>query len=391
MINPSRIVIKLGTQVVVDQTSGLPALERLGAIVNDIAQLKSKGHEVILVSSGAVGMGRQALKLSGPLELPQKQACAAVGQSRLMALYDQLCKTVGVTIAQVLVTSQDFTNRTAYLNLKNSCEELLALGTLPIFNENDVVSVAGIRDTGTRAERKSFDDNDKLSALVAGKLSATTLVILTNVDGVYTDNPDNNPNAERITRIETLPHLTSISCTGTSSLGRGGMASKLEAAKIAALCGVTTVITSAMRPSPVSAALSGAYGTTIAMREVPSASLSGRERWFGVSSGFCGIVTIDMQARHSLERGARSLLPVGVKKVEGDFSIGDVISIVDENGEEVGRGLSGQKASSLRKVAGMRTTQAREILGDDEKDEVVHRDNLVIFAESREEEATHGT
>jgi glutamate 5-kinase len=307
-----------------------------------------------------------------------------------MALYDQLCKTVGVTIAQVLVTSQDFTNRTAYLNLKNSCEELLALSTLPIFNENDVVSVAGIRDTGAKSERKSFDDNDKLSALVAGKLSASTLVILTNVDGVYTENPESNPNAERIARIETLKHLSSISCAGTSSLGRGGMASKLEAAKIAALCGVTTIIASAMRPSPVSAALSGSCGTTVSISELSTTSLSGRERWFGVSSGFCGIVTIDLKARQSLERGASSLLPVGVKKVEGEFSVGDVISIVDTNGEEVGRGLSSQSSASLRKIAGMRTPQARELLGEDEKDEVVHRDNLVIFAESTEEEAIHG-
>lgn len=389
MTTPSRIVIKLGTQVVVDQTTGTPALERLGAVVNDIAKLKASGHEIILVSSGAVGMGRQALKLSGPLALPQKQACAAVGQSRLMALYDQLCATVGLTIAQVLVTSQDFTNRAAYLNLKNSCEELLKLGTLPIFNENDVVSVAGIRDTGMRSEKKSFDDNDKLSALVAGKLSATTLVILTNVDGVYTDNPESNPSAERIARIETLPHLSSISCTGTSSLGRGGMSSKLEAAKIAALCGVTTIIASAIRPSPVSAALSGTCGTTVAIPAVSSTSLSGRERWFGVSSGFCGVVTVDSKARQILERGSSSLLPVGVRNVEGDFTVGDVISVVDMAGQEIGRGLAGQKASSLRKIAGMKTTEARRLLESNEKDEVIHRDNLVIFAESREEEAVH--
>lgn len=391
MTTPTRIVVKLGTQVVVDQSTGLPALERLGAIINDIAKLKAIGHEVILVSSGAVGMGRQALNLKGPLELPKKQACAAVGQSRLMALYDQLCKTVGVTIAQVLVTSQDFTNRAAYLNLKNSCEELLSLGTLPIFNENDVVSVAGIRDTGAITEKKSFDDNDKLSALVAGKLSATTLVILTNVDGVYTENPESNPNAERITKIESLQHLASISCSGTSTLGRGGMASKLEAAKIAALCGVTTVIASAIRPSPVTAALTGECGTTISVDGVTSQSLTGRKRWFGLSSGFCGVVMIDLKARHSLEKGTNSLLPVGVVNVEGDFSIGDVISIVDTNGQEVGRGLAGQNASSLRKVAGLRTPQAREFLGAAEKDEVVHRDNLVIFSESADvEEVPYG-
>lgn len=382
MSSSNRIVVKLGTQVVVDQTTGLPALERLGAIINDIAKLKANGHEIILVSSGAVGMGRHALNLNGPIDLSQKQACAAVGQSRLMALYDQLCKTVGVTIAQVLVTSQDFTNRTAYLNLKNSCEQLLLLGTLPIFNENDVVSVAGIRDTDSKAEQKSFDDNDKLSALVAGKLSAHVLIILTNVDGVYTDNPETNPNASQIARIETLEHLSSISCSGKSLMGRGGMSSKLEAAKIAALCGVTTTISSAMRPTPVIAALTGQYGTTVSIDATTTASpLSGRERWFGLSSGFAGVVTIDLKARESLEKGTNSLLPVGVVKVDGDFSVGDVISIIDTNGQEVGRGIVSQKSTSLRAIAGMRTQQAKSILSPDEKEEVVHRDNLVIFTE----------
>jgi glutamate 5-kinase len=303
-----------------------------------------------------------------------------------MALYDQLCTSVSIPIAQVLVTARDFTNRTAYLNLKNSCEELLKLGTLPIFNENDVVSVAGIRDTNWQTERRSFDDNDKLSALVAGKLSASTLVILTNVDGVYTANPDSNPNATRIARIGGLDHLASISCAGTSSLGRGGMASKLEAARIAAFCGVTTVIVSANRASPVSAALSGMYGTTIAIEpSARSGAFSGRERWFGLSSGFCGIVTIDLKARHSLERGSSSLLPVGVVGIEGDFSVGDVVSIVDTSGQEVGRGLVNQRASTLRAIAGMKTSEARTFLGADEKDEVIHRDNLVVFADNSDE------
>ena len=382
MRSPPRIVVKLGTQVVVDQNTGMPALERLAAIINDIAKLKATGHEVILVSSGAVGMGRQALGITGSIDLPRKQACAAVGQSRLMALYDQLCKTMGLTIAQVLVTSQDFTNRSAYLNLKTSCEQLLELGTLPIFNENDVVSVAGIRDTNTKAEQRSFDDNDKLSALVAGKLSANTLVILTNVDGVFTDNPETTPSAQPIARIETLHHLSLISCSGTSTMGRGGMHSKLEAAKIAALCGVSTIIASATRASPITSALSGTVGTAIAIdTSTRTSPLSGRERWFGLSSGFAGVVTIDLKARESLEQGNHSLLPVGVTAVDGDFVVGDVISIVDTNGQEVGRGIASQTSGSLRKIAGMRTQQAKEILLVDEKEEVVHRDNLVIFSE----------
>jgi glutamate 5-kinase len=383
MASPLRIVVKLGTQVVVDQATGIPALARLATIINDIGTLKRAGHEVILVSSGAVGMGREALNISGPIDLPRKQACAAVGQSRLMALYDQLCDAEGITIAQVLVTSQDFTSRASYLNLRNSCEQLLELGTLPIFNENDVVSVAGIRDTDTRAEQRSFDDNDKLSALVAGKLSAQTLVILTNVDGVYTDNPATNPAAQPIARIDTLQHISSISCNGMSNLGRGGMSSKLEAAKIAALCGVTTIIASASRPTPITSALSGRVGTTVSIEtsSIPS-SLSGRERWFALSSGFTGVVTIDLKARESLERGSNSLLPVGVVKVDGEFSVGEVISIVDTNGHEIGRGISSQNSATLRRIAGMRTHQAKSVLSAEEKEEVVHRDNLVIFSEA---------
>jgi glutamate 5-kinase len=330
-------------------------------------------------------MGRHTLDIKGALDLPLKQACAAVGQSRLMALYDQLCTTLGVSVAQVLVTSQDFTNRIAYLNLRSSCEQLLSLGVLPIFNENDVVSVAGIQDRGHSGEstgQRSFDDNDKLSALVAGKLSAQVLVILTNVDGVYSDNPVDNPEARLISRIESLEELSSISCSGTSALGRGGMASKIEAAKIAGLCGVKTIITSAARTSPVTSALSGSYGTTIELDASASPSLlSGRERWFGLSSGFAGIVTIDAKAREALERGQSSLLPVGVVKVEGDFTVGDIISIIDINGEEVGRGISSQKASSLRAIAGKRTQDAKGLLSPDEKDEVIHRDNLVVFRE----------
>lgn len=381
----TRIVVKLGTQVVVDQSTGLPALERLSAIINDIALLKRSGCEVILVSSGAVGMGRYALDIKGTLDLPLKQACAAVGQSRLMALYDQLCTTLGVSVAQVLVTSRDFTNRIAYLNLRSSCEQLLSLGVLPIFNENDVVSVAGIQDRGHSEEmagQRSFDDNDKLSALVAGKLSAQVLVILTNVDGVFSDNPSENPDARLVSRIESLEELSAITCSGTSALGRGGMASKIEAAKIAGLCGVKTIITAATRPSPVTAALSGSYGTTIALDASASPSLlSGRERWFGLSSGFAGIVTVDQKAREALERGQNSLLPVGVVKVEGEFSVGDIISIIDTNGEEVGRGISSQKAASLRAIAGKRTQEAKGLLSPEEKDEVIHRDNLVVFRE----------
>ena len=382
MNSRERIVVKLGTQVVLDATSGTPALDRISAILLDIKTLLALGHEVILVSSGAIGMGRQALKLSGQLTLAQRQACASAGQVRILSLYDQMCAVLGITIAQILVTSHDFADRAAYLNLGNTCEALLSLGTLPIFNENDVVSTAGIKDRGDIGGQRSFDDNDKLSALVAGKLCADVLVILTNVDGVYSDNPETNPRAERVPFIHSLQQLNSISCSGTSNLGRGGMTSKLEASKIAALCGVKTVIASASKPNSVLAALTAGAGTTINLRHAHAPILRGKKRWFGTASGFSGIITIDAEARTVLERGGASLLPVGVVKVEGEFEIGDVVSIIDEQGVEIGRGIASQMASSLRRVAGLRSEEAAPFLAGQDKEETVHRDSLVVFTES---------
>jgi len=372
-----RIVVKLGTQVVVEQETGSIALDRVCAVVDDIAKLRQRGIEVILVSSGAVGLGRQAFALSGALELHQKQACAAVGQTRLMSLYSELFKVYGVTVAQILVTASDFTNRRSYVNLRNSFECLLELGTVPIVNENDVVSVACIKISSDKApHEKSFDDNDKLSAVVAGKISAQTLVILTNFDGVYTDNPGTNPQATRIPRVATLSQLAEIDCRGQSALGRGGMASKLEAARIAAMCGVRTIISSADRQHPLLSAFDEENGTVVDIR---SATLRGRERWIGVSSGFSGVVTIDDRAKETLERERCSLLPVGVLAVEGDFDVGEVVSIVGRDGHEIARGVASQRSASLRAVAGKRSPEAKALLRDDEKEEVVHRDNLVFF------------
>ncbi len=382
----SRIVVKLGTQVVVNQENGTIALERVVGVVDDIAKLRRQGVEVILVSSGAVGLGRQALSLAGPLELSQKQACAAVGQSRLMGLYSELFAVHGITVGQVLVTAQDFANRAAYLNLRTSFECLLEMGVVPIVNENDVVSVAGIKPRGEvvsdeAAQQRGFDDNDKLSSLVAAKLSADTLIILTNVDGVFTDNPASNPDAQRVSRITALSELRRVDCRGQSALGRGGMASKLEAAKIAGLCGVKTIISSANRPLPVVTALGGEVGTLVDLSAVLAreGALSGRERWIGVASGFAGLVTVDKKAQEKLQEGRSSLLPVGVTAVVGEFAAGSVISIVDTEGQEIGRGLAGQSSQTLRSTAGKRSSAVASLLSDGEREEVVHRDDLVLF------------
>jgi glutamate 5-kinase len=375
-----RLVVKLGTQVVIEQSRGEVARDCLRAVADDIAKLMRQGYEAVLVSSGAVGLGRLQLGLSGKLELAEKQACAALGQARLMALYSELFAAHKIKVAQVLLTAHDFSDRNRYLNLRNAFERLLGLGVLPVVNENDVVSVAGLIDT---ERRSSFDDNDKLSALVAGKLDADSLVILTNVAGVYTGNPAEDAGAVLIREVRTLAELAAIDTAGQSALGRGGMDAKLNAARVAALCGVRTVISSGFAPSPVVDALAGRCGTAIHS----AARMRGRKRWIGLSSGYSGVVTVDERAKEMLIQQNRSLLPVGVTSVAGSFEVGDIVSIRDEQGHEIGRGIVSQRSSSLRKIRGMRSPQLKDKLGADEKTVAVHRDNLVLFHQGSESRA----
>ena len=237
-----------------------------------------------------------------------------------------------------------------------------------------MVSTAGIVEDGTL---KSFDDNDKLSSLVAGKLGADTLIILTNVEGVYDANPSENSNAKLIREISSFSQLQSIDAQGQSSLGRGGMSSKLAAARMAVLCGVKTIIASGLGDSPIQSALSGKSGTTI----IPKETLSDKKRWIGTSSGYSGVVVVNDCAVDVLMKDRASVLPVGVVDVVGEFEIQDVISIQDIKGQEIGRGLATMSASTLRKVKGKHTKDVRPDLLNGEKDEVSHRNNLVIFGD----------
>jgi glutamate 5-kinase len=364
-----RIVIKLGTQIVVD-AAGRLALERLRALADQCVALHRAGKEVILVSSGAVGLGRNRLKREGSLTLTEKQACAAVGQSLLMDAYRDLFEPAGLVTAQILLTALDFADRKHYLNLRQTLETLLKLGCLPIINENDVTSTMELREGSyTRSYIKGFGDNDKLSALVAGKLDADLLVILTNVDGIYTDNPETSPDAEKIAVVPSFQDLQQIQTAGQSALGRGGMASKLEAARLAAISGLHTYIASGLQPEPLAPLLNperNPTGTVV----LPQPALPGRKRWIGAASGYHGVVIVNDGASRALTRQGASLLPVGVTAVQGDFSTQQVVSIQDERGREIGRGLSGFSADELRRVQGVRGAA-----------EAVHRDNLVIFEE----------
>lgn len=368
---PRRVVVKLGTQVVARDDGKGPDIRRLTVIVNDLMTLRAAGAEVLLVSSGAVGLGKQALDLKGRATLTDKQACAAVGQTLLMNTYQQILNPHGVTAAQILLTADDLSNQGHHMVIANTLEHLLRLGALPIINENDVVSTAGIRNNSQR----SFDDNDKLSALVAAKLSADTLVILTNVDGVFTENPSSNPNA-KILRQLSVDDM-SVKTEGSSSLGRGGMTSKIAAARIASLCGVTTFISSGVRENPVVDPIHRRCGTCI----TPHKQLSKHKQLIGVSSGYSGAVVVDAQARKVLVANRSSLLPVGVIEVHGDFRAGEVVSIQDESSREIGRGIAEVSSAVMNRIARKRSAEARKQEPSMKTDEVIHRDHLVIFEE----------
>lgn len=374
-----RVVIKMGTQIVIDENGKL-AEARLKNIVAQVASIR-EGREILLVSSGAVGLGRGELNLWDALDLPEKQACAAVGQSLLIESFRTMFGKHGIRVAQLLLTDLDFADRNHYLNLTQTFEALLRLGVIPIINENDPVSSRELRE---KSKAKSFGDNDKLSALVASKLGADALVILTNVDGIYTDNPQSNPNARRIEKVEKIEELSSIQTSGQSLHGRGGMSSKIEAARIASYGGVSTVITSGLRADsllpffekPNAGGEENGLGTWIA----PRPRISKRERWIGFSAGYSGVLVVNEGARQALLKNS-SLLSAGIVSATGDFAKGEVISIQSERGEELGRGVARHGIAVVDAVKGLNSQKLKNAGRSEEEAVVVHKDDLVLLVE----------
>jgi glutamate 5-kinase len=359
-----RIVLKLGTQVVMDDTGHLnrPLLKQH---VTAMAGWLSQGDQLLVVTSGAVGLGRNVLGLTPPLPLVQKQACAAVGQSLLMNTWRELFDWFERPVAQVLLTAADLADRQRYLNLRDTLETLLGLGVVPILNENDVVSTAELAG-------QSFGDNDKLSALVASKLDADRLILLTNVDGIYTHNPNLEPDkARRIAEVDTLDVLNTIDTQGQSAYGRGGMSSKVAAARIAWVSGVETWVTSGLLPDALTQTTGGTW-----IRPGGPAALSGKKRWIGFASGYQGVIVVNDGAAQALTQRGASLLAVGIRRVDGPFQARQVVSVHNEQGHEIGRGVSRYGADEL---CALTPEQARLL------EEVIHRDNLVMFTE----DATH--
>jgi glutamate 5-kinase len=377
--NTKRVVVKVGTNVLTDDNSGF-SQARLQGIVDQLSALWQAGHDVFLVTSGAVGLGKQALTLSHDLDLVDKQACAAVGQSLLMQAYQSAFQSAGITVAQVLLTAYDLANRQRYLNIKETFERLVAMRALPIINENDCVSVAELLEVG---KAKSFGDNDMLSALVASKLDANMLVILTNVDGIYTKNPTEHTDAEKLRVVEGFDALKAVDSAGSSSGGRGGMVTKLKAAELATMSNVTTYICNGFETGSIQALFQADDLETLSGTLVkPKVRLSGKKRWVGFASGYEGVIVINECAIKALVEKNASLLPVGITNVIGDFAAEDVVSVQSENGHEIGRGIALFSANDVRRIQGAHSSTMATRLGRDLPpgvDVVIQRDDLVIF------------
>jgi len=340
-----RVVIKLGTSTVTG-TQGELSSERIEPIVQAIANLQTDHRQVILVSSGAVGLGRGWLGLhpSRLKDMATKQACAAVGQSLLMEAYKRLFGAYGVKTAQVLLTEEDFSNWRRYSNLRRTMEKLIGFGVLPIVNENDTVSTAELETVGDRARSAAFSDNDRLAALVMSGLEADALILLTNVDGLLgtETSTKHKPTGSGI-RPQLIPLISKVTpelravASGPSQSGRGGMVTKLEAAEIAMNCGGVAVIANGNRPETLPRIFAGEPEGTIFL---PSGRMKGKRRWLAYAAGVRGRVVVDAGAQRAITRGKASLLSTGVLRVERPFAPMDVVSIANVDGNEFARGVA---------------------------------------------------
>lgn len=363
-----RIVVKIGSSLVASRGSGLRP-DRIDRLAEDLSAVKAGGREIVLVSSGAIISGIQKLGLKTyPKSLPIKQAAAAVGQSRLMWAYEKGFERLGQKVAQVLLTHQDLADRRRFLNSRHTLTTLLGFGVIPIINENDTVAVEEIR----------FGDNDSLAAQVAHLVDADLLVILSDVDGLFTEDPRRSPGASLIPLVSEITRdIERRAGTARSFEGTGGMATKIQAAKKVAEYGVATLIMNGETAGLLPAVFRGtAAGTLFLPRD---RRLTSRKHWIAFTLRAKGQVTVDEGAVEALVRRGKSLLPSGIILVGGAFDPGDAVACLDRDGKEFAKGLVNFSSEILDRIKGLKTVDIRKTLGLQEYEEVIHRDNLVIL------------
>jgi glutamate 5-kinase len=367
LIEARRVVVKVGSALLVDGEKGRLNRTWLESFAADVAHLRRRGQEVILVSSGAIALGRRHLGLSaGPLKLEESQAAAAVGQIRLAHAYKELLEAHEITVAQILLTLGDTEQRRRYLNARGTLQTLLSLGAVPVINENDTVATAEIR----------YGDNDRLAARVAQMTGADCLVLLSDIDGLYTANPHQNPEAELISRVlDITPAIEAMAGGTTSGFGTGGMQTKIAAAKIAVGAGCHLCIAKGATQHPLKRIEEGARCTWFVPSSTPSAA---RKQWIAGTLRPAGAISVDEGAVRALLQG-KSLLPAGVTRAVGRFDRGDTVSIVGPDSLEVARGICAYSDSDTARIMGRKSTEIENLLGFRGRDEIVHRDDLVLM------------
>lgn len=362
-----RIVIKIGSNILAHAEEGLD-MSRIMAISRDICALQDKGYDAVVVSSGAIaaGMGKLGLQKK-PKDIKLKQAAAAVGQSTLMWAYERSFGKYGKTVAQILLTRDDFADRKRYINSKNTLLTLLSHKVIPIINENDTVSTDEIK----------FGDNDHLASLVSSLVEAERLIILSDVEGLYTSDPRNNPDAKLIAHVDEItPEVEERAGGAGSSIGTGGMYSKVLAAKRAVNYGIIVHIVTGKKERVLLNLIEGKPGGTTFQPK--REKLPSRKGWIAYGSRARGSLIIDDGAVRALVEGGKSLLPSGIIAVEGEFDIGDAVYCMDSKGKRIGKGLINYSSSEIKRIMGKRTSQIEEILGYKYSEEAIHRDNLVL-------------
>ncbi len=362
-----RVIIKIGSALLVDQETGAVNRGWLAALADDVAQFRARGQEVVIVSSGAIAVGRRHLGLgTGQLRLEESQAAAATGMVRLAHAYQEVLAEYDLTLAQVLVTLDDSENRRRYINARNTLETLLKLGAVPLINENDTVATDEIR----------FGDNDRLASRVAVMVSADALVLLSHVDGLYDKDPTENDDANHIAEVqgEISAAVQGMAGTSMSYDGSGGMLTKLEAARIAMAAGTRMAIADGTELNPLKRMEEGALCTWFLPDANPKTA---RKRWIASALKPAGTIVVDDGALGALNDG-KSLLPAGVTDIQGRFERGDAVVVTAQDGREIARGITAYSANDARRIMGNKTSEIEGILGYRGRDEMVHRDDLVL-------------
>ncbi len=367
LIQSRRLVVKVGSALLVDGRSGRINRQWLEALADDLLAARERGAQVILVSSGAIALGRRQLGLApGKLRLEESQAAAAVGQIRLAHAWKEVLESRGLQVAQLLLTLEDTEQRRRYLNARRTVDTLLALGAIPVINENDTVATAEIR----------YGDNDRLAARVAQMASADCLVLLSDIDGLYTADPGKDPAAVFIPEVrEISPAIEAMATGATSGVGSGGMATKVAAARVAVDAGCAMCVATGRVEHPLRAIEAGARCTWFLPTTTPRAA---RKQWIAGSLQPTGKVVVDAGAVAALGRG-KSLLPAGVIAVAGRFERGDAVSILDPEGREIARGLAAYSAVDAQRIRGRKSADIESLIGFRGREELVHRDDLVML------------